>query len=205
MKVIIDCVRHGETDWNKNKKVQGSKDIPLNTTGIQQATTLSRNLPEDYEHYVSSSMVRAYQTACILAGDKAETVIKTSYLVERNYGRLEGFSWDDIQTKYPYLPYATHGAGHRYVTHAPNLGVESWDDFVTRIRGEILSWSEYYTAGSPKVLFIMHGGCIRALLEGCDNPPDSVPNCSIVRFSITDEGVRFLKVLETITPLSGGE
>ena len=68
MKLLF--VRHGETDWNAQGKIQGSRDIPLNDKGIEQATELARTIENEYpqvRRVFSSTQQRARQTARVVA------------------------------------------------------------------------------------------------------------------------------------------
>lgn len=84
-------VRHGETDWNKNKIMQGQKDIPLNETGEQQAKDLAQLFKDiDFDLAFSSDLIRAKRTAEIVALEHQLTVETTKLLRERSFGRYEG-------------------------------------------------------------------------------------------------------------------
>ena len=96
-------VRHGETEWNRLRKIQGISDIPLNDTGRSQAAALGDILSKHrFDLVVSSPLSRALETAQIVArklGMPAPLVIHD--LVERNYGEAEGSSGLELDTLYP--------------------------------------------------------------------------------------------------------
>ena len=84
-------VRHGETDWNAQRRIQGSTDIPLNATGRAQAATTGRLLARrEWDGIYSSPLSRAFETASIIATeiglDRPSTIDE---IVERNYGAAE--------------------------------------------------------------------------------------------------------------------
>ncbi len=88
MKIYI--ARHGETDWNIQKKAQGRTDIPLNGTGRKQAETLRDNIKDiKFTAVYASPLKRARETAEIAAGDRYE-IIFDDRLVERSFGDFEG-------------------------------------------------------------------------------------------------------------------
>jgi len=84
-------VRHGETDWNAKKLLQGQKDIPLNEKGANQALELRRKLKNvKFDIIFSSDLQRAYKTAEPLALERDLAIQTTRLLRERSFGRLEG-------------------------------------------------------------------------------------------------------------------
>lgn len=94
MKLFV--VRHGETDYNVERKMQGYDEIPLNGQGIRQATLLGRRLMgESLDRIVSSDLRRAVMTACIVASHTGLPIHYDSGLRERDPGALTGNSYDD--------------------------------------------------------------------------------------------------------------
>ena len=84
-------VRHGETDWNARKLIQGHKDIPLNEKGRVQAKKLADELKGiDFDKIYSSDLKRASQTAEIIAQERNLKVITSSNLRERDFGIFVG-------------------------------------------------------------------------------------------------------------------
>lgn len=94
-------VRHGETDWNRDRRIQGATDIPLNETGRQQARDAATALRETLDAAVptivaSSDLARARETAEIIAGElKLEGPRLYPALRERSYGVAEGLGVDE--------------------------------------------------------------------------------------------------------------
>lgn len=89
-------VRHGETEWNVKKKIQGKTDIPLNENGIRQAKELACQLVEEdisVKHVYHSPQLRAAETARIAAEALHATCIPLDGLVEMNLGSWEGSNW----------------------------------------------------------------------------------------------------------------
>ena len=95
--------RHGQTDWNTLRKVQGTTDIPLNENGIRQAYQLCGYLKENgisIKKIYTSYQTRAVQTAEI-AAEQFKTVYETvKGLEEMNLGLFEGHTWDEILSMY---------------------------------------------------------------------------------------------------------
>ncbi len=91
-------VRHGQTDWNVQGKLQGHTDIPLNETGRQQAAALKNLLREiNFSACFSSDLQRASETAAIVVSECPLEIVKESRLRDRNYGDFEGKSFKDFE------------------------------------------------------------------------------------------------------------
>jgi uncharacterized phosphatase len=100
-------IRHGQTDWNRDDRLQGSSDIPLNDAGRAQAHEAAELLRDGgWEVVVSSPLVRARETAQIIAADLG-IELGPSYpmLIERDYGDMEGDSSSDAVARYPNRDY----------------------------------------------------------------------------------------------------
>jgi broad specificity phosphatase PhoE len=96
MTEIILC-RHGETDWNRSGRYQGSTDVPLNETGRRQARELAEELRhEPIEAVYSSTLARAYDTARVIACVRGVSVTRDARLDEINQGVWEGLRRDEI-------------------------------------------------------------------------------------------------------------
>ena len=93
----IFYIRHGQTDWNVKKIVQGTTDIPLNKTGIMQAKEAQKKvMDKNINLILSSPLSRAKETAEIINEVLGVELILDERLRERNYGTLEGKSHLDI-------------------------------------------------------------------------------------------------------------
>lgn len=98
----IIAVRHGETAWNKDGRIQGHLDIPLNATGLWQAQRLARALAdEDISAVYSSDLSRAWQTAEAIAQAQQLAVKAEPRLRERCFGDFQGKSWTEMETDWP--------------------------------------------------------------------------------------------------------
>jgi len=91
----LTLIRHGQTDWNLQRRLQGRSDIPLNDTGREQARAVGRELAASGEHWdalVSSPLMRAKETAEII-GEQIGLPLSRTYdeLVERSFGDAEGY------------------------------------------------------------------------------------------------------------------
>jgi probable phosphoglycerate mutase len=102
----ILAIRHGETAWNVDTRIQGQLDIGLNDTGMWQAQCVGRALGDEDIHTIySSDLERAFQTAHAIAHAPTRTqplpLIPTPALRERHFGHLQGLTWATIETDWP--------------------------------------------------------------------------------------------------------
>ena len=102
MKKYIYIIRHGITDWNLQKKIQGPVDIPLNEKGKLQAETLSKKLKEkNIKLLFCSHLFRAYETAKIISNNLNIPVIINPLLREICHGDWNGKSYKELKLTYP--------------------------------------------------------------------------------------------------------
>lgn len=117
MKIFL--VRHGQTDWNIENRLQGCVDIPLNRNGIKQAQILAENIKElKIDRIISSPLSRALDTAKII-NKKMQVPLDTSKgLLERSFGILEGIKGTDYDQKL----YWNYDKNYRYKNVEPIQG-----------------------------------------------------------------------------------
>jgi probable phosphoglycerate mutase len=96
------AIRHGETAWNVDNRIQGQLDVPLNATGQWQARRLAEALAdEDIAVVYSSDLARARATAEALAARGERPLVDEPGLRERGFGIFEGQTWSEIETRWP--------------------------------------------------------------------------------------------------------
>jgi broad specificity phosphatase PhoE len=89
----LGLLRHGQTDWNIDLRLQGSSDIPLNETGIKQAQLAADYLLDSHWDLVlASPLSRAHDTAKIVASALGLEIVIIPELIERSFGVAEGMS-----------------------------------------------------------------------------------------------------------------
>jgi len=96
--------RHGETDWNKARRIQGRTDIPLNERGRRQAEALAFRLASvRFDAVYTSDIGRVLETTRIVAAAQGREIPVTALpeLRECNYGEWEGLTRDEIAERYP--------------------------------------------------------------------------------------------------------
>ncbi|MGV8885165.1 MAG: histidine phosphatase family protein [Microbacteriaceae bacterium] len=147
---VIYLVRHGETDWNRARRIQGATDIPLNDTGREQAAATGRLLARrSWDAIITSPLSRARETAQIIARETGmpEPTLLPS-IVERQYGEAEGLDYEQIAERFP---------GDTVVA-----GRESREAVADRVIPAIVQLAEQHPGAA--LVVVSHGGVIRAIL-----------------------------------------
>lgn len=152
--MLLYLVRHGETDWNRERRIQGSTDIPLNDTGRDQAAATARLLARrSWDAIYSSPLSRAFETGAIIAAELGMPgPIAVDSLVERAYGEAEGLSDPELSTRFP--------------ADAPVPGRESREEVVARVFPALMELAERHSGEA--ILVVSHGGVIRSILSTVD-------------------------------------
>jgi broad specificity phosphatase PhoE len=146
----LGLLRHGQTDWNIDLRLQGSSDIPLNETGIKQAQLAADYLlGSDWELILSSPLSRAHDTAKIVASALGLEVVIVPELIERSFGVAEGMSHSEWR--------------NLYESHAEIPGLEALDDL--RIRSVNLLDQLASVYDGKRILSVSHGALIRKLMK----------------------------------------
>jgi len=175
-------VRHGQTDWNVQRRYQGHTDIPLNSLGREQACELAAELNGNQIAAIySSDLSRALETAAILAQQTDAEVIPDLRLREISMGEWEGRTLFEVNQELP-----DGAAGLAYTeAHSRAPGGESLSEVAERVRAFANEIAERH-AGQI-ILVVMHGlslAALRCLAVGLPlaDARDLVPeNCSVVR------------------------
>ena len=165
MKLIF--IRHGQTDWNVQGKIQGSYDSELNATGIEQAMSLSEklfNLNYKFSKIYSSPQKRALKTAEILSKSSNVDYISVKDLQEMNMGKWEGLSWKEVEENYP-NEYKEWHLNRRY-TKTPDG--ESYQDMLERVLKAI---HKIINENNEDVVIVSHSAVIMCLQCYVTNTP----------------------------------
>ena len=159
--------RHGETDWNRLKKIQGKQDTELNATGIMQAEHLGDNLllgEYSFTKIYSSTQKRAKRTAEIVA-EKLNMEYETlEGLEEMNLGLWEGLSWNEVKERFP-EELKSWLTNRRYMKTPDG---ESYQDLLDRVLTAIKTIIKKQRGN---VLVVTHSAVIMALLCYLHNTP----------------------------------
>lgn len=159
-------MRHGETTWNLDGRIQGhSDDATLTDRGVRQAQAAAETLRGDvFDAIISSDLGRARETATIIARGRGLEVITTPALRERAYGPYEGRPTGD-------LPVTLAGYDGESVLDADArpAGGESLNDLYERAGQWLASVRRDYAG--QRVLVVTHGGTLRAIRAACSATP----------------------------------
>lgn len=154
-------VRHGETEWNRENRLQGRLNSPLTERGVKHAVLLAERLAaEDFAAVISSSSNRAVETAKILLGKKEGLPFFTDdRLMEIDLGDWQGKTQEEIQASDP--------RGYECYYHYPHLysrpGCEGFLDVKKRLEGFLEDLESNFTHGN--LLIVTHGMVIKVLQQ----------------------------------------
>ncbi|MGB6104883.1 MAG: histidine phosphatase family protein [Pusillimonas sp.] len=181
-------IRHGETQWNAERRLQGSLDIPLNAVGIEQADRLGQYLRTPsfntrIDVLISSDLDRAYTTALSAAGHFGLPIERNPQLRERCYGVYEGRDWASLES--------LRTLDFRNPEQAVEQG-ETLSVFADRIIGAFEELARRHRGRN--IMVFSHGGVIdiawrktsNIALDAARHAP--ILNASINHFTISEDG-----------------
>lgn len=156
----IYIVRHGQTEWNVLRKMQGHSDIPLNAMGEEQARQLAEELKDTpLDVAFSSDLMRAKRTAEIVALEHKLAVQTTEILRERNSGEFEGKPYALLDTYNKLLEKLSDEERFRYKIPPDR---ESDEELIKRILPFLRETA--ITHPQKSILMATHGGVMKVLL-----------------------------------------
>ena len=154
----IIAIRHGETTWNVDARIQGHLDVPLNDTGRRQAALLAQALADEpIAAIYASDLSRAWETAQCLARALEVDVTSEKGLRERCFGDFEGKTFAEIEVL---LPEQAMRWRKRDPEFAPSGG-----ESLLNLRGRVIEAAERLAADHPGELIALvgHGGVMDVL------------------------------------------
>jgi len=175
-------VRHGETDWNAERRLQGQLDIPLNAQGQRQARQLADAVAaagHRFDALYSSPLRRAHDTATPLAQAIGLPLASQPALMERHFGAMQGARLDEAASTHPEA-WAAYSARS---LHHDLYGGESIQTFADRIHGAVRQLAEAHRG--QRVLLVAHGGVLDMIYRLASGQPLQgqrmivVPNASL--------------------------
>ena len=195
----ILAVRHGETLWNRETRIQGFTDIDLSDHGRWQAQQLAQALREEpVAACYASDLSRARDTAQAVADVHGHAVQTLPSLRERCFGQFEGHTWTEIETQWPE---ASQAWRQRVPDWAPPQGGESLIALSTRILNALNGIAERHLG--EQILVVVHGGVLDVLYRAATGLDLQAPrawelrNTAINRLLWSPEGLSLVGWADT--------
>ncbi|MCR5218453.1 histidine phosphatase family protein [Treponema sp.] len=192
-------MRHGETDWNTIKRLQGRTDIPLNQNGIDLAAKTSKAVHESgivFDKILTSPLIRAKKTAELMNVYSKAPLSEDSRIIEFCFGDGEGHTFEEIKTNDRFINLRNwFFAPENY--HA-EMGAESYEDFFGRLDDFLTTVRQLEKelpaekAENYNLLIVCHGGVVRGLLKQMlewsvnDFAKTKIPNCGLNLCKLTN-------------------
>lgn len=162
--MYLYLIRHGETDWNTVRRLQGGSDIPLNEKGIHLAQVTAEAMAEiPFHRAFTSPLIRAKETARTIMGDRQVPIIEDEHLREISFGVLEGKIYNPREGIVE-APELEDFFEHPEVYQCPENG-ESISHLIERtgeFMKELVHTPEYE---EETILISCHGAALRGLLS----------------------------------------
>jgi 2,3-bisphosphoglycerate-dependent phosphoglycerate mutase len=186
----IIAVRHGETAWNVDSRIQGQLDIGLNDTGHWQAKRVGEALAsEEITAVYTSDLGRAHQTAEHIAEVTGVPVVADEGLRERSFGMFEGKTFDEIHSTWP-------DHAHNWRKRIPEWEPPEGGESLIQLRERVTRTMQELASRHPGELIVVvaHGGVLDTLYRVATgqevNSPRTweLPNGAINRLLWTPEG-----------------
>jgi alpha-ribazole phosphatase/probable phosphoglycerate mutase len=191
MKIYV--TRHGQTDYNKKRMMQGLSDIPLNDVGIAQAKARRESIGDiEFDAVYASPLIRAVKTAEIIGNVTEDQVIKDERIIEANFGKYELMGY--YSTGLKMMAYWSFPE----IFPAPE-GVET----IRQMRDRTASFLEdLKKKDHENVLVACHGGIIRPIRGYLENKKSGIiwrprpKNCEIFVYEWDGEKFTFLQDIQ---------
>ncbi len=185
MSQTIYIIRHGETDWNRQKRFQGHTDIALNDEGRLQAVRLAMKLADvlPFDRLVASDLLRARETAEILNRGYNTPIAVDEGLREMNFGQWEGLNITAIQERWPDELQEWYTSGQLAVP-----GGESQEELFQRVWQRFQYWADQ--EDYQKMGIVCHGAVCGVLICGVLDRP----HCEMQKYMLANTGMYVVTV-----------
>ena len=194
----IVAIRHGETAWNVDTRIQGHLDIPLNTTGLWQADQVARALADEpITAIYTSDLKRAHATAQAVARSTGAPLTTHTGLRERSFGHFQGRTFAEIEAELP-------EDAHRWRKRDPHYAPEGGESLVTlkeRIERTVALLAQQHLG--EQVVMVAHGGVLDVLYRLATRQDIQAPrtwqlsNAAINRLLWTPDGLSLVGWADT--------
>jgi probable phosphoglycerate mutase len=185
----VIAIRHGQTAWNAQTRIQGQTDVELNATGAWQATRLPAALADDgIQAIYSSDLQRTLDTARALAAACGLPVVADAGLRERGFGEFEGHTYAEIEARWPAL-------SERWRRREADFGPAGGETLAGFYARSVAAATRLVAAHPGQtVALVTHGGVLDCLYRaaariGLQSPRSwQIANAGINRLLYSDEG-----------------
>jgi probable phosphoglycerate mutase len=185
----VIAIRHGETAWNVDTRIQGQLDVPLNERGRDQARRLGQALAGERLHALyASDLARAHETASAVARHTGVPVMPERGLRERGFGIFEGYTFKEIEQRWP-------DASQRWRKRDPEFGPEGGETLIDFYERAVAAASELAARHlGQTIALVAHGGVMDCLYRAASRITLQAPrtwhlgNASINRLLYTPQG-----------------
>jgi uncharacterized phosphatase len=151
----IVLARHGETDWNRERRFQGRADIPLNDAGRAQARELAERLRSDSVSVLYTSPLRRAAETARIVGERLRLPVRASEpLSEIDVGSWQGLTVDEVRARFPEAAWVSWSAGWE--------GGESYEELDRRVVAALHELAALHAG--ERVAVVTHGGPMRAAI-----------------------------------------
>ncbi|WP_164017349.1 histidine phosphatase family protein [Pyxidicoccus trucidator] len=193
MKTEFILIRHGETEWNSQNRLQGHRDSALSREGLRQADALAARLASvSFSALYSSDLGRALETARRIAARTGHSVVPDTRLRERGLGILEGLTREEATQRHP-------EAFAGYVEGGPDYVVPEGESTSQRLRHAVECLEELGARHrGERLVAVTHGGVLGLLFRHSLGVPHgmrrafSVLNAGWNQFDYHDGGFRLV-------------
>ncbi len=177
--MILYLIRHGESVYNREGRIQGQTDVELTDFGKQQAQAIALGMANiKLDAIIASPLQRAYQTAVALADQQGMKIQTHDGLKEINVGKFAGLRWPEVAEKFP--------------EHADAWNTQDFDFVIPggesrrmlQVRG-VTALTEIAALPYSQVAVVAHGGVLCAALKGILRIPDELNPFSLFNASIS--------------------
>ena len=194
----IIAIRHGETAWNVDSRLQGHLDIPLNDEGLWQARQAALALADEpIDAIYSSDLQRAWVTARAIAETTQAPLTAHQGLRERSFGVLQGHTFEELEAKEPEQAY-------RWRKRDPAFAPEGGESLIAlreRITTTTYALAAQHMGG--QIVLVAHGGVLDVLYRAATRQDIQAPrtwqlgNAAINRLLWTSDGLSLVGWADT--------
>ena len=151
---VLVLLRHGQTDYNAEGRLQGSLDVPLSDAGREQAAQAAGRIVSDYgvpDRILTSPLSRARDTAAAVGALVPVPVTVDRRLTQRSYGEWEGLTWDQVRLTWP--------LDHERRLRGEDPRIEGWDG-AAEVAARVAESLREACEGARLVVAVSHGSAI---------------------------------------------